>query len=155
MGPEQVDIWIPFLAIPLGIGMIITLMVLLHRAKIRELDQRHRERMAAIEKGLDPSSMSGPETHERPRLARSWASDRPPPAHLLRGLIWLGVGLAYVLSAGEARFSWPGLPGWIAAGIGGAYVVYYVMEGRRRPLPPPSAPERPPGSDRGPDLPSA
>jgi len=80
MAPDSVVVWIPFLAIPLGIGMIITLMVLMHRAKIRELDQRHRERMAAIEKGLDPSYGAGTDAADGPRSAQPWTSDCPPPA---------------------------------------------------------------------------
>ena len=149
MGPENIAIWIPFLAIPLGIGMIITLMVLLHRAKIRELDQRHRERMAAIEKGLDPTYFGGvTEAAQATRPAGPGDADRPPPRYLLRGLVWLGVGLAFVFSAGSAAGTWAALPGWIAAGVGGAYVVYYIMEGRRSPPPAQPPAGRPPDRDR-------
>src|SRR6185437_11006706 len=77
MEPENIAVWIPFLAIPLGIGMIITLMVLMHRAKIRELDQRHRERMAAIEKGLDPSYGAGTDAADAPRGAAPWTYESP------------------------------------------------------------------------------
>ena len=146
MGSENIELWIPFLAIPLGIGMIITLMVLLHRAKMRELDQRHRERMAAIEKGLDPFYPgAGSGTAEAPHPAGPGTADRPPPRYLLRGLLWLGVGLAFVFGAGSSVGTWAVLPGWIAAGVGGAYVAYYMMEGRRSPPPPR---ERPPGRDQ-------
>jgi hypothetical protein len=149
MAPDSVVVWIPFLAIPLGIGMIITLMVLMHRAKIRELDQRHRERMAAIEKGLDPSYGAGTDATDTPRAAAPWVQDRHQARYLLRGLIWLGVGLAFVFSAGTASGTWAALPGWIAAAGGGAYVVYYVMEGRRSA--PPAAPaQRPRDRDPGP-----
>lgn len=148
MEPENIAIWIPFLAIPLGIGMIITLMVLLHRAKIRELDQRHRERMAAIEKGLDPAYFGAGTESAEARPAGPLSTDRPPPRYLLRGLLWLGVGLAFVITASTAGDNWAALPGWIAAAVGGAYVVYYMMEGRR-PLPPAGPPaERPPGNDQ-------
>ena len=149
MAPDSVVVWIPFLAIPLGIGMIITLMVLMHRAKIRELDQRHRERMAAIEKGLDPSYGAGTDAADAPRGAAPWTYERPQPRYLLRGLVWLGVGLAFVLSAGSAAGTWAALPGWIAAAVGGAYVVYYMMEGRRSAPPAPPA-ERPRDRDQGP-----
>lgn len=139
MGPENIELWIPFLAIPLGIGMIITLMVLMHRAKIRELDQRHRERMAAIEKGLDPSYGAATDAADVPRGAAPWVHEKPQPRYLLRGLVWLGVGLAFVFSAGSAAGTWAALPGWISAAVGGAYVVYYMMEGRRS-APPPERP---------------
>jgi hypothetical protein len=141
MEPENITVWIPFLAIPLGIGMIVTLMVLMHRAKIRELDQRHRERMAAIEKGLDPSYGAGTDAADTPRAAAPWVYDKSQPRYLLRGLVWLGVGLAFVFSAGTEAGTWAALPGWTAAAVGGAYVVYYVMEGRRSA--PPAPPERP------------
>src|SRR6185437_10792802 len=133
MGSENIELWIPFLAIPLGIGMIITLMILVHRAKMRELDQRHRERMAAIEKGLDPTYGTGTGTDgaDTPRAAAPWIYERHQPRYLLRGLVWLGVGLAFVFSAGSASGNWAALPGWIAAAVGGAYLVYYMMEGRR------------------------
>ncbi len=151
MEPENIAIWIPFLAIPLGIGMIITLMVLLHRAKIRELDQRHRERMAAIEKGLDPGYFAAPtDASEAPHRAAPGGPERPPSRYLLRGLVWVGVGLAFVFSAGTAASTWAALPGWIAAGVGGAYVVYYMMEGRRSPPPAQPPAERPPGRDQAP-----
>ncbi len=149
MESENIALWIPFLAIPLGIGMIITLMVLLHRAKIRELDQRHLERMAAIEKGLDPGYFArAVDPAEAPHPAAPGNAERPPPRYLLRGLIWLGVGLAFVFSAGREAVSWAALPGWIAAGVGSAYVVYYMMEGRRSPPPARPPAERPPGRDR-------
>ncbi len=147
---EPSDMWIPFLAISLGIGTVITLILTLHRAKMRELDQRHKERMAAIEKGLDPGAFgSSPRPEippDAPQTAASWGAGRPPPQYLLRGLIWLGIGLAFVFSSSGG---WPGLPGWVAAAVGGAYVVYYLLEGRRPPPPPPPA-ERPPGGDRVP-----
>jgi len=51
---------------------------------VREIDSRHQERMAAIEKGLELP----PEPHvEAAQMA-------PRARYLLRGLIWLGVGLA-------------------------------------------------------------
>src|SRR6185437_11006707 len=70
------------------------------------------------------------------------------PRYLLRGLVWLGVGLAFVFSAGSAAGTWAALPGWIAAAVGGAYVVYYMMEGRRSAPPAPPA-ERPRDRDPG------
>ena len=44
---------IPLVSIVLGILMIIVSIVTKHRRQMQELDNRHRERMAAIEKGLD------------------------------------------------------------------------------------------------------
>ncbi len=82
--------------------------------------------MAAIEKGLElpPEPLLVPE--------------RMPPRsrYLLRGLIWLGVGLAVTLGV----HSWFGLGsetggfGWIAVAIGDAYLIFYSWkDARRRP----------------------
>ncbi len=116
---------------------------------MRELDQRHKERMAAIEKGLDPyPGQADPPLPELP--VRAAGSDRLPSRFLLRGLMWLGVGLAVALSSGVNGVRWSAFLGWIAAAIGGAQVVYYVVEGRRAaPLPPASSREQPPGTDQG------
>ena len=136
------------LSITLGIGTIITVIITVHRAKMRELDQRHKERMAAIDKGLDPHAPQ--EARERFEAAVAPGPGGPVPRqHLLRGLIWLGVGLAVALGSGELGFYgfWSFL-GWIAAAVGGAYVVYYMLEGRRlRPTAPPA--ERPRDGDQG------
>ena len=110
------------LSITLGIGTIITVVVTLHRAKMRELDQRHAERMAAIDKGLDPFP---------PQEARERADDQR---------VALGSG-------GMAGGVWSFL-GWIAAAVGAAYVVYYVLEGRKH-LPRVPPPERPRDGDQG------
>jgi hypothetical protein len=138
---------IPIVAITLGVGTIVTLIVTLHRAKMRELDQRHKERMAAIEKGLDP--YAGQEETSTAGAAAADVHGRPPSRFLLRALTWLGVGLAVALGSEANGASWSAFLGWIAAAIGAAQVVYYLMEGRR-PRVPPSAPrEQPPGADKG------
>jgi hypothetical protein len=128
------EIWIliPLVSIILGIGMTIITILSRHRRQMQELDNRHRERMAAIEKGLDlppdPAVVDlGPES---PRRYRRAGSD-----YLLRGLIWLGVGIALSVSddffgSGNRTF------GWIAAAVGAAYLIYYAVEGRREGPPP-------------------
>lgn len=86
-----------------------------HQRQIREVESRHRERMAAIDKGLPIPADPPP----RPRK---------PGSPLLRGLIWLGVGLAIVFSGLDGDFS---KLGWIPAAVGAAYLIYYIVESIR------------------------
>ena len=130
------EIWIliPLVSIVLGVGMIIITILSRHRRQMQELDHRHRERMAAIEKGLDlppdPVVVDRERDAERARRYRRAGSD-----YLLRGLIWLGVGVALSVSgsflgSGNRTF------GWIAVAVGAAYLIYYALEGRREGPPP-------------------
>lgn len=127
------EIVIPLVSIVLGILMVIVAIVTKHRRQMQELDNRHRERMAAIEKGLDlPPEAGGerPVVGERSRGHRRAGSD-----YLLRGLIWLGVGVALAASdnffgTGNRMF------GWIATAVGAAYLIYYGLEGRHEGPPP-------------------
>jgi hypothetical protein len=118
---------IPIVSITLGIGMIIVSILSKHRRDIRELDNRHRERMAAIEKGLDlpPDPIS-----ERAVVVRKAGSGAAGSRYLLRGLVWLGVGLAVALTDSGFRDY-----GWVGVAVGVAYLIYYAVEGRREAPP--------------------
>jgi hypothetical protein len=77
--------------------------------------------MAAIEKGLLelPPESAPPE--------RTPSNSR----YLLRGLIWLGVGLAITYGGRD----WLGVPlggaGWIAVAVGASYLIFYFVEARK------------------------
>jgi hypothetical protein len=90
-----------------------------HRRKVRELDSRHKERMAAIDKGLLDLPPEPP-----PQPAYIPTRDR----YLLRGLIWLGIGLAIVFGIHDLFDSQIGKIGWIAVAIGAAYLIFYFVE---------------------------
>ncbi len=139
MPMEKTVFLIPFLAITLGIGVVLTAILTLHRAKMRELDQRHKERMAAIEKGLDPALDPVPDEHESARGPLVSVPGKPPSRFLLRGLIWFFVGLAVALG-GRGSFNDGFLTfAWVATAIGAANLAYYAVEGRKPtpPAPPP------------------
>ena len=53
MNSGNVWVLVPLVSVILGIGMIIVSIVTKHWREMQELDNRHRERMAAIDKGLD------------------------------------------------------------------------------------------------------
>jgi len=129
---NAVQIVIPLVSIVLGILMITVAIVTKHRRQMRELDNRHRERLAAIEKGLDLPP--DPVAEQAAAVAeRSIARQRDGSRYLLRGMIWLGIGLALTASnelLGDRTY------GWVAVAVGAAYLIYYALEGRHQGPPP-------------------
>ena len=75
---------IPIISVTVSLGALIVWIVVWSRRRMHEIDCRHQERMAAIEKGLELPPDSVPQPEQMPPRSR----------YLLRGLIWLGVGLA-------------------------------------------------------------
>src|SRR5947199_8536027 len=75
---------IPILTVTVSLAALIVWIVMWYRRRMHEIDCRHKERMAAIEKGLELPPESLPQPAQMPPRSR----------YLLRGLIWLGVGLA-------------------------------------------------------------
>jgi len=120
MNQGELALLIPIIAITLTMTVAVVFIIAWYRRSTTELDQRHKERMAAIDKGLDL-----PLEPVRPMSV--------PPRHryLLRGLIWLGVGLAVVFGARAALDVEASSFGWIPVAIGAAYLIFYVVEGRK------------------------
>ena len=125
---------IPIVAITLGIGMIIVTILAKHRRQMQELDHRHKERMAAIDKGLelppDPVSEQIAAARDAGIVDRVVRGGGAGSRYLLRGLVWLGVGLAVALTDSGFRDY-----GWIGVAVGVAYLIYYAVEGRREAPP--------------------
>src|SRR5436305_12669854 len=91
---------VPIVSVAMSLGALIIWIVVWYRRRMHEIDCRHKERMAAIEKGLELPPESLPQPAQMPPRSR----------YLLRGLIRLGVGLA--LSFGGQ--------GWLPAPLGGS-----------------------------------
>jgi hypothetical protein len=124
---------IPIITVTVSLGALIVWIVVWHRRKKHEIDCRHQERMAAIEKGLElpPDSVPPPPAQMPPRSR-----------YLLRGLIWLGIGLAITFGGRDWLRGPIGGAGWIAVAIGAAYLIFYLVEGRGTTVPrqePPAA----------------
>lgn len=116
---------IPILAVTVSSVALIVWIVVSHRRRVRELDSRHKERMAAIEKGLELPPEPLPQPAPMPPRSRC----------LLRGLIWLGVGLAITFGGGGLRPPFLGGVGWIPVAVGVAYLIFYFVEGWRAAVP--------------------
>lgn len=127
MRPDLLAMFIPIVAIVMGIGIAMLAIVLQYRKRKETFALYHQERMAALEKGV-----------ELPPLPDFLLSDdgRPPRPyhprrHLLKGLVWLfiGVGLGLAL---WATADWePALFSLILMGIGLAHLIYYFVEGKK------------------------
>jgi len=85
---------------------------------------RHQERMAAIEKGIE--------------LPPEPATSLGPQAYLLRGLVWLAVGigtaiffLAMRASTGARELAGIAALGVVPAGVGIAHLIVYRVHGRQ------------------------
>ena len=134
MSEAQMALLIPIVFITLGLGTAIVFILAKHRRNSLQLEHRHRERMAAIDRGLDVPT-------EAVKLA---AISRP--RYLLRGLIWAGVGLGVIFGAQHAFDEEASSLGWIPFAVGVAYLIFYAVEGRKddnsRPSAPPANPNQ-------------
>ena len=116
---------IPILSVTVSLGALIVWIVMWYRRRMHEVDCHHKERMAAIEKGLELPPESVPQPAQNPPRSR----------YLLRGLIWLGVGLAITFGGHDWLRAPLGGSGWIAVAVGAAYLIFYFVEGRRPSIP--------------------
>jgi hypothetical protein len=119
MAIELLALFIPIITIVLGVAIAIVWIVSAHRQKVQRFEMRHRERMAAIDKGLDlPADPVEPEQVKKTGGLRS-------------GLAGLLVGIVLYLSLRGVADEDVALFGLIPAAIGLANLVSYFIEGRR------------------------
>ncbi len=119
--PALAAMLIPLLSITVSLIALIVWIMAWHRRRNHEIECRHKERMAAIEKGLELP----PESFPQP------APVAPRSRYLLRGLMWLGVGVAITFGGRDWLQGPMGGSGWIAVAVGVAYLIFYFVEGRK------------------------
>lgn len=136
---QVVAVFIPIVAIIMGIGIAMLGMWLDYRKKREIFQLYHSERMAAIEKGIDvpslPSEFFG-DYRRRPRT---------PTDYLRRGLMWLLVGSAVAVALFETdnkNLSWSW--GLVPVAVGIANVLFYAFTRRSQAPRQPGAPDSPP-----------
>ncbi|MGQ0428851.1 MAG: DUF6249 domain-containing protein [Gammaproteobacteria bacterium] len=119
MDHQSIAVLIPIAGIVFGIGIAAVSIVTTHREKVKRAELRHRERLAAMEKGIElPPEIVDKIDGERPRF-------------LLQGLVWLGVGIGIFFALGALAGERVGMLGLIPAAVGVATLIYYAIEGRK------------------------
>ena len=117
MNTETIAVFIPIIAIIMGVGAGIVGIFSRHRQQLQRVELRHKERVVAMEKGLELP----------PELADM---DVRRPRYLLKGLVYsfVGIGLYFPLSAvaGEDESLFALIP--FAVGL--AYLIFYFVQGR-------------------------
>ena len=113
-------LFIPILGIILGVLIAIVAIVAAHRQKMQRNDMRHKERMAALEKGLEiPPEPVEPEGNGKKSSA------------LRGGLTGLLLGIVLYFALRAVAGSEVALFGLIPAAIGLANLIFYFVEGSK------------------------
>jgi Domain of unknown function (DUF6249) len=123
---ELLALMIPILGVTMGIGLAMLGLWFDYRRKKEMFELHHKERMVAIEKGMEVPPL--PVDFFYPSRKR-----RPAPGDLLRrGLILLFVGAAIMVALSQEanRHYWWGL---IPVALGSAYFISYFVERNRPP----------------------
>jgi Domain of unknown function (DUF6249) len=127
MNTDQIAVFIPIVAIVMGIGIGMLSIYFDYRKKQDMFALHHKERMAAIEKGMDVPPLP-PEFFQDGRRSR-------PRTHgdfLRRGLVLLFVGAAVsaaLYNTSRDNFLW----GLVPAAVGIAQLLYYYLARPRTP----------------------
>jgi hypothetical protein len=132
--PDILALFIPILAIVMGIGNGMLSIYLNYRKRREFFALYHQERMAAIEKGIELPSLPQDFFQGEGKPSR-------PPSHrtLLSGLILVFLGLTLLIALhftkvmteqGGDLSLWALLP----VGVGAACLVYYFSVGRKLAL---------------------
>lgn len=125
MDEEVVAVFIPIVAIIMSLSIPIVFAIVDYKRRRDIVDANHRERLAAIERGM-----------ELPALPESFYQSIKPArrsSYLLPGLIWLFVGIGIFVALGAIAGEDVRYLGLIPAGVGLAFLIYYFVEGRKRP----------------------
>jgi hypothetical protein len=122
MNQDVVAVFIPIVAIFMSLLIPIVYQITDYRRRRDIVNAHHKERMAAIERGMEipalPDAFFSPlDRNKRPR-------------HLLTGMIWFFIGIAMFLALREVAGEGVQYFGLIPAGIGAAFLIYYAIEGR-------------------------
>lgn len=119
MDIEVLALFIPIISIVLGVAIAIVWIVASHRQKVQRNEMRHRERMAAIDKGLEIPA--DPVEQEAPRKSGGLKS----------GLSGLLVGIVLYLALRAVADDDVALFGLIPSAIGLASLVAYFFETKK------------------------
>jgi hypothetical protein len=123
MNEELVAVFIPIVAIVMSLSIPIVYAIVDYRRKRAIVEAHHKERLAAIERGMDIPAL--PESFYNP----------PAPLRrnrtLLVGMIWFFVGIGLTVALGQVVGDGVMYFGLIPTGVGLAFLLYYAIEGRK------------------------
>jgi hypothetical protein len=120
MDIEQMALMIPILGIVLGVGIAVVAIVTSHWQKQKRMELRHRERLAAIEKGIELPPDPDPEAEPK------------KGGYLRSGLVSLFLGVVLYFALAEVAGDDVALFGLIPAAIGVGNLISYFVEGRKK-----------------------
>jgi len=126
MNEDVVAVFIPIVAIIMSLSIPIVFAIVDYRRRRDIVDANHRERMAAIERGM-----------ELPALPESFYQSIKPArrsSYLLPGLVWLFIGIGLYVALGAVAGDDVKYFALIPAGVGLALLIYHFVEGRKQPL---------------------
>jgi cadmium resistance protein CadD (predicted permease) len=126
MHTESIAVFIPIVAIVMGIGVAMLSIWSEHRRKEKLLEQNHRERMHAIEKGIElpplPANLvglsNGPSTASAAKSLRSGVM-----------LLLIGILLFFAINTAGGREG--ALFGLIPAAVGIANLLYAAIQWKK------------------------
>ena len=120
MDESLVALLIPIFGIVFGVGIAVVSIIVGHREKVKRADLRHRERMAALEKGIDLA----PDP--------DFDADRQRMGSLKSGIMGILIGIVLYFALGRVADDDVALFGLIPAAIGAANLIAWIVESRKR-----------------------
>jgi hypothetical protein len=125
MDEDVVAVFIPIVAIIMSLSIPIVYAIVDYRRRRDIIDAHHKERMAAIDRGMELAPL--PESfYQSLKPARR-------SSYLLPGLVWLFIGVGLFVALGAVAGEDVRYFGLIPAGVGAALLIYYFVEGRKLP----------------------
>jgi hypothetical protein len=124
MNEDAVAVFIPIVAIIMSLGLPMVFAWIDYRRRRDIVDAHHRERLAAIERGMEIPPL--PEAFYSPIRKRR-------NSYLLPGMIWAFVGTGLFIALGAVTGEDVRYFALIPIGVGVAYLIYHFVEGRKLP----------------------
>jgi Domain of unknown function (DUF6249) len=125
MGPEIVGIFIPIIAIIMGCSIAIVSIWAEHKRKTQVLEQNHRERLNALEKGIELPPLP---THLVQEGNSNGPSTATPAKSLRAGIMLTLIGGLLYLAIERMGADEVALFGLIPAAVGIANLVYATIQ---------------------------
>jgi hypothetical protein len=125
MNEDVVAVFIPIVAIVMSLSIPIVFAIVEYRRRRDIVEAHHKERLAAIERGMEIAPLPDSFYQGFKQARRS--------SYLLPGLVWLFIGIGLFIALGAVAGEDVRYFGLVPAGVGLAMLIYYFVEGRKLP----------------------